>query len=198
MRRPHNGAVDQPAPRPGVRVAYIMSRFPKITETFVFYEILTMDSMGIAVDVYPLLRERQPVAHPEVQAWVRRARFQPFISLPILRAHAHFLRRAPARYGKVLYEVLRQTWGSPNFFVGALGIFPKAVRFAFEMQARGTTHVHAHFATHPAVAALIVHRLTGIPFSFTAHGSDLHVDRRMLDIKVAASAFAVTVSTYNK
>jgi colanic acid/amylovoran biosynthesis glycosyltransferase len=43
-----------------------------------------------------------------------------------------------------------------------------------------------------------VHRLTGIPFSFTAHGSDLHVDRRMLDVKVAASAFAVTISEYNK
>lgn len=180
------------------RIAYIMSRFPKITETFVFYEILSMDAMGIAVDVYPLLRERQPVAHPEVEGWVKRARFQPFISLPILRANAHFLMRAPARYMKVLWEVLRHTWGSPNFFIGALGIFPKSVRFAFEMKERGTTHIHAHFATHPAVAAFIVHQLTDIPYSFTAHGSDLHVDRRMLDVKVAASAFAVTISSYNK
>jgi colanic acid/amylovoran biosynthesis glycosyltransferase len=190
--------VDVPTTRRDVRVAYIMSRFPKITETFVFYEILTMESMGIAVDVFPLLRERQAVAHPEVHAWVRRARFQPFISLPILRAHAHFVRRAPGRYLRVLWEILRHTWGSANFFIGALGIFPKSVRFAYEMQQRGTNHVHAHFATHPALAALIVHRLTGIPFSFTAHGSDLHVDRRALDIKVAASAFAVTISDYNK
>jgi glycosyltransferase involved in cell wall biosynthesis len=66
------------------------------------------------------------------------------------------------------------------------------------MRARGITHVHAHFATHPAVAALIVHRLTGIPFSFTAHGHDLHVDRRMLDTKVQAAAFVVAVSEYNR
>lgn len=199
MRRVPDGAAGgRPIAPSEARIAYIMSRFPKISETFVFYEILTMESMGIAVDVYPLLRERQPVAHPEVEGWVKRAHFQPFISLAILRAHAHFLRRQPARYVKVLYEVLRHTWGSANFFIGAVGIFPKAVRFAYEMQARGTTHVHAHFATHPAVAALIAHRLTGVPFSFTAHGSDLHVDRRMLDVKVAASAFAVTISEYNK
>jgi glycosyltransferase involved in cell wall biosynthesis len=45
---------------------------------------------------------------------------------------------------------------------------------------------------------LIVHRLTGIPFSFTAHGSDLHIDRRMLDRKVAEAAFVATVSHDNR
>jgi glycosyltransferase involved in cell wall biosynthesis len=60
------------------------------------------------------------------------------------------------------------------------------------------THVHAHFSNHPAVAALIVHRLAGIPFSFTAHGHDIHKDRTMLGEKIAAAAFAVTVSRYNK
>lgn len=183
---------------PTVKIAYIMSRFPKLTETFVLYEILAMEALGIAVEVYPLLRERQTVAHPEVDDWLRRARFEPFVSLSILQAHAYFLRREPAKYCKVLMEVLRKTWGSFNFFVGAVGILPKTVRFAYEMQRSGVSHIHAHFATHPALAALIVHRLTGIPFSFTAHGSDLHVDRRMLDVKVAAAAFAVTVSSYNK
>jgi glycosyltransferase involved in cell wall biosynthesis len=66
------------------------------------------------------------------------------------------------------------------------------------MKRANVTHVHAHFATHPALAGLIIYRLTGIPFSFTAHGSDLHVERRMLDKKVAAAAFAVTISSYNK
>jgi len=66
------------------------------------------------------------------------------------------------------------------------------------MDRGGVRHVHAHFANHPAVAALIVHRLTGIPFSFTAHGSDLHVDRTMLDRKIGAARFAVTVAEFNR
>jgi glycosyltransferase involved in cell wall biosynthesis len=181
-----------------MRIAYIMSRFPKLSETFILNEVLTVTAAGVPVELYPLLRERQTTVHPEVAEWVRKAHFHPFVSLPVIRAHAHFAARQPAAYAGVLREVLRGTWGSTNFFVGALGVFPKAVRFAYEMRASGVTHVHAHFATHPAVAALIIQRLTAIPFSFTAHGSDLHVDRRMLDTKVASAAFVVTVSDFNK
>ena len=181
-----------------MKIAYIMSRFPKLTETFVLGEIEAMDALGAQVEIYPLLRERQSVTHPAAERWTRRARFLPFLSLEILAAQVHFLRRQPAAYLRLWMDVLGGTWGSANFFIGALGILPKAVRFAYETQSRGIEHVHAHFATHPAVAAYIVHRLTGIPFSFTAHGSDLHVDRRMLAEKVAAAAFAVTVSEYNR
>ncbi len=183
---------------PQGRVAYVMSRFPKITETFILDEILQQKRHGLQVEVYPLLRERQSVRHPEADTLTQQAHFEPFLSLPILRANWHYLRRCPRRYMGMVTEVLGKTFGSANFFVGALGILPKAVRFACEMERTGVSHVHAHFATHPAVAALIVHRLTGIPFSFTAHGSDLHVEQRMLDHKLAAAAFAVTVSSYNK
>jgi colanic acid/amylovoran biosynthesis glycosyltransferase len=180
------------------KIAYIMSRFPKLTETFILYEILALESFAVPVEIYPLLRAHQRVAHPEAQRLVKQAHFHPFLSLPILYAQWYFIRQCPHTYFKLWAEVLRETWGSVNFFVGALGIFPKAVRFAYEMMQQGITHVHAHFANHPAVAGLIIHRLTGIPFSFTAHGSDLHVERRMLDKKVAAAAFAVTISDYNK
>jgi glycosyltransferase involved in cell wall biosynthesis len=182
----------------GLKVAYIMSRFPKLTETFVLYEMLALEQSGARVEIYPLLRERQSVTHPEAERLVRQARFQPFFSPGILYAQWHFFHRNPVRYLTLWWEVLRGAFGSLNFFVGALGIFPKAVRFAYEMERQGVAHVHAHFATHPTVAALIIHRLTDIPFSFTAHGSDLHVDRRMLDRKTDAAAFVVTVSSYNK
>ncbi len=181
-----------------MKVAFIMSRFPKITETFILYEILELERIGVQAEVYPLMRERQPVLHREAEAMVERAHFHPFLSLPILAANWRFLRTKPRTYLRTLLEVLRGTWGSSNFFVGAIGLFPKAVRFAYEMERQGIEHVHAHFATHPTVAALVIHRLTGIPYSFTAHGSDLHVDRRMLDQKVAAAAMAVTCSNFNK
>lgn len=181
-----------------VRVAYIMSRFPKITETFILFEILAVEKLGVPVEVFPLLRERQPVSHPEAVEMVARAHFHPFLSLPILGAHLYFLATRPFAYVRMVAEVLLGTCRSLNFFVGALGVLPKAVRFAYEMRHLGVTHVHAHFATHPAVAALIIHRLTGIPFSFTAHGSDLHVDRCMLERKVRAAAFSVTISEFNR
>ena len=181
-----------------LKVAYIMSRFPKLTETFILYEILAMEALGARVEVYPLLRENERVLHPEAARMLARVHFHPFVSLPILTAQWHFFWRHPLEYLRLWFDVLRWAWGSANFFVGALGIFPKAVRFAYEMERFGVRHVHAHFCNHPAVAALIIHRLTGIPYSFTAHGTDLHVERRMLGRKVEAAAFAVAVSEFNK
>ncbi|MFQ5603844.1 MAG: glycosyltransferase [bacterium] len=181
-----------------LKIAYTMSRFPKLTETFILYEILALEKMGVQVEIFPLIHEKQSVMHPEAQKMVRRAWFLPIISLSILAAHFHYLFHKPKAYLKVLFEVLTGTFGSLNFFLGALGLFPKTVCMALAMERLGIMHLHAHFSNHPALAALIVHRLTGIPYSFTAHGSDLHVERRMLDRKVAASAFAVAISQYNK
>jgi glycosyltransferase involved in cell wall biosynthesis len=180
------------------KVAYIMSRFPKLTETFILYEIIALEKQGIKVEIFPLLREQAKTIHKEAQELTERAHFHPFVSGKILAAHWCFIRRDFRTYFKTIAEVLSGTFGSLNFFIGALGILPKTVRFAYEMEQLGVQHVHAHFATHPAVAGLIITRLTGIPFSFTAHGSDLHVEKRMLAKKIRAANFATTVSFFNK
>lgn len=189
---------DQPNTSQSLKVAYIMSRFPKLTETFILYEMLAMGQQGVQVEVYPLLREREDVTHPEAEQFVAIAHFQPFLSLPILRANLHFLWNTPGVYLKTLWNVLRANWGSFNFFTGVMGIFPKSVLFAYQMRADHVQHIHAHFASHPAAAAYIIHRLVGIPYSFTAHGSDLHRDRHMLREKVAEAAFVIAISEYNK
>ena len=54
----------------GPRVAYVMSRFPKLTETFVLFEMLELEALGFEVEVFPLLREREPVAHAEARALI--------------------------------------------------------------------------------------------------------------------------------
>ncbi|RIL12372.1 colanic acid biosynthesis glycosyltransferase WcaL [bacterium] len=204
------------------RVAYLMSRFPKLTETFVLYEMLAVESAGVAVDVYPLLRARDTgvhtegatvrtklaerfkparadaVMHAEAADLVRRARYQPLMSPAILASQLYWLVRRPAAYAAALGTLVRANLGSRRLLGGALAFFPQAAHNARRMRADGVTHVHAHFATHPAAMAWAIHRLTGIPYSFTAHGSDLHVDRHMLVEKVAEAAFVATVSEYNR
>jgi colanic acid/amylovoran biosynthesis glycosyltransferase len=188
----------RPGPTDGPRVAYVMSRFPKLSETFVLAEILALERRGVQVDLYPLLREPAPLAHPGALRLAARARYEPFLSPAIFASQLHWLRRNPRAYLGAWRDVLAGAWPSANFLVGAVGIFPKVAHGARRMQADGVTHVHCHFANHPAVAGRIVHRLTGIPFSFTAHGSDLHIDRRGLDAKVAEAAFVATVSHDNR
>jgi len=192
------GAVS-PAKSPSApKVAYIVSGFPNLYETFILYDILTMEKLGVAVELYPLRRQYPQVVHPEAERWTKLAHYHPFLSLAVLRAQWHFIRRDPLGYLKLLAEICQGTWGSANFFLGAVAIFPKAVLFALQMNTQGIRHVHAHFANHPAVAALIIHRLTGIPFSFTARGSDVQVERKMLKEKVEAAQFVIAVSSDNK
>lgn len=179
-------------------VAYVMSRFPKISETFILTELLAMERRGVRVETYPLLRERTALVHPEAQAVVDRAHYLPVISPAIVGSQLYWLRRRPRAYVGALADIARSTAGSVNFFFGGLGIFPKAAHAARLMQDTGVTHVHCHFANHPAVAGFIISRLAGVPYSFTAHGSDLHVERRMLPEKVAEAAFVATVSEYNR
>lgn len=181
-----------------LKVAYIMSRFPKLSETFVLYEMIALQQQGASVEIFPLINQRASVMHEEAKPFVARARYEPAFSVPILKAQLRFLRNQPRAYLGLWNEVLRGTWGSTNYLFGGLGILPMAARFAEEMRALGVTHIHAHFANHPAVAALVAHRLTGIPFSFTVHAHDLYVDQHMLKQKVSAAAFVVAISQYNK
>jgi glycosyltransferase involved in cell wall biosynthesis len=205
-----------------LKVAYIMSRFPKLTETFILTEMLALEQDGVQVEIFPLLRERdtriheegapgwkkivelmfpsrsKPMMHPEAAAQVQRAHFQPFISWRIVQAHIRYLARQPRTYLNTLWTLVRANGGSFNFLIGALAIFPKTVYFAHVMATDGITHVHAHFANHPAAAAFVIHRMTGLPYSFTAHGADLQVDQHMLREKVTDAAFVVAISEYNR
>ena len=186
------------AAAPPIRVAYVMSRFPKLTETFVLDEMIAVERHGAAVELFPLLRERTDRVHAEAVPWIPRAHYLPFLSPAILASNVALLVRRPRRYLGALGAMLAGTARSWNFLLGGIGIFPKVAHMARRMEVLGVRHVHCHFANHPALAGFLVHRLTGIPYSFTAHGSDLNVDRTMLPQKVREAAFVVTISETNR
>lgn len=181
-----------------MKVAYIVSRFPKLTETFILNELFAVEQQGVQVELYPLQRERTTKMHAGAEQWVKRAHFTPLLSLGIARANLSALARKPGAYLRALADLLWAARRSPRFFTGALAFFPKSVYLAGKMQKDGVRHIHAHFASHPTAAALVIHRLTGIPYSFTAHGSDIHRDQSMLKEKTAEAAFVVPISRFNR
>lgn len=179
-------------------VGYIMSRFPKLTETFVLYEMLELERLGVDVEIYPLHREKCTLMHPQAQALVDRAHFTTLLSWAVVCANLYWMTRKPLAYLGVWMHCLWATLGSARYFFGILAVVPLASSIARRMQRDGVEHVHAHFASHPAAAGLVIGRLTGLPYSFTAHGSDLHRERRMLRDKIEACKFAVAISSYNR
>lgn len=190
--------VNDSKPNRPTRIAYIMSRFPKLTETFILREMIEMERLGVYVGVYPLQRERSRVVHPEAAPFVARAYFAPIFSWRVFLANVRCLLRQPVNYVSTWMTLVQANMGSPRYLGGALLFFPKIVLSGERMRQDGIQHVHAHFASHPAMAAWVIHRLEGIPYSFTAHGSDLHRDQHMLREKVRDAAFVVAISNYNR
>jgi colanic acid/amylovoran biosynthesis glycosyltransferase len=195
--QPVNAASDVSV-RSTARLGYVMSRFPKISETFILREIVSLRRLGFPVEIYPLLRRQQEIKHAEAEKVAAGAHYHPLMSAAVLAANWHYAVTRPAAYARMLWDVVSGTIRSPRHFPRAMALLPKAAYLAREMTRSGVTHVHAHFSNHPALIALAVHRLTGIPYSFTAHGSDLHVDQCFLAEKVREAAFAVAISQYNK
>jgi len=180
------------------KIAYVVSHFPKLTETFILDEMIAIEQNGLSIELFPLIRDRSKVVHPAAKPFIIRAHFQPFISLAILKANLFYIKRKPGEYLDTLFSVLKCTWGSYRLFVGSIGIFPKSVFFAYQMAVEGITHVHAHFARHATTTGFVIQRMAGIPYSFTAHGSDIHVDRHMLREKVAEADLVVPISNFNQ
>ena len=182
----------------GPKVAYVVSRFPRLTETFVVSEAAAVRRAGARLELHPIHRERATIVQPGAAALAPHVHYHRLLDREVLGAQVDALAHRPLAYLGSLGAIVRHNWGSRRLLVGGLASFPLAVSLARRFEADGIEHVHAHFATHPAVVAYVVHRLTGIRFSFTAHGSDLHRDQHMLVEKVRAAAFVVTVSEYNK
>ena len=81
-----SGAMVVPSP-----VAYVVSRFPRLTETFVLREIIEIERTGRPVLVFPLLSVQQAVCHTENSILADRVRYTPYLSREVLAANLHYL-----------------------------------------------------------------------------------------------------------
>ena len=97
-----------------------------------------------------------------------------------LRAHAATALYSPSGYLRAVLEALASrkadhgyhvasTWSCLHYAVALTAAFRRLDRDT----GRSRRHLHAHFAHDPALVALLAHRLTGIPFTFTAHARDI-------------------------
>lgn len=193
---------DQAAPdaEPRVRtaIAVVMTRFPRIDETFILREVDELERRGQPVLIVPILRGDTSVVHEEAKPWMRRALYTPFISGRVVAANFRALWRQPRNYLGLLWRLVTGTMLRPTTLIHTLVLFPKSVYLAAELPARGIRHVHAHFATHATTMAYIIAALSDISYSFTVHGPDVFVHRLLLREKIRRAKFVRSISVFNK
>lgn len=177
-----------PHPTDGLRVGYVLKRFPRFSETFILNELLAHEAAGAVVDVFSLLDP------PDEPRHARLTRLKAEVTMlsgvgggreeqPVPGDEALFAGKTPRQIGRIM---------------------AKAEAVANAAQARGIGHLHAHFGSDATTVALLAARIMGGTFSFTAHARDIYhtyvspeTDAEMRRAKLREAAFTVTVSDYN-
>lgn len=175
----------------------MVSRFPTDSETFVVREMNALADRhpDVELGLGSLFSSTTPFLHPSAERWLGRLH-RPGIG-EAAAASMHWLLRRPAACSGAVAAVIASSWRSPRILLRSLVTLPLAAAHARRL-AGTADHVHAHFAAYPTLAAWLIRRLTGIPYSFTAHAYDLFVDQSLLDRKLSEARFAVAISEYNR
>lgn len=179
-------------------VVYLVSRFPVTSETFIVRELEALDRL----DSYDLeIRSLFPSPDQPVHDIARR--WTDHLVRPTARdALAGFgwaVLTRPVTVLAVLAAVTAGYLSRPPLLARALTTVLLACAHARDLaRDRRPCHIHAHYATYPALAAWVCRRLIGCSYSFTAHAHDIYVDTSMLDRKIADARYVVTISQYNR
>lgn len=196
-----DGAFPMPANQPP-RIAYVLKRYPRLSETFIVNELLGLNGLGAELSITSLLpREPEAIEH----AAVRDVRADVcYVSdlgrVRRLAAHTRVARSRPAAYVRAASDAVRESISARDR--RAWKDFRRAVIVADRVERRGAQHIHAHFATAATRTAIVAADLTGRSISFTAHAKDIYVidedGRRRLRGYLDRASFVVTVSEFNR
>jgi glycosyltransferase involved in cell wall biosynthesis len=182
-----------------LKVAYILHRFPVLSETFVMRELYWIRSQGIEIAIFSLLPGDTRIVHDQATELLALTQFSPYLSWSVVRANWHFLRRSPMRYGRAFAHAISQCIREPLVLARVLLLFPKSVYFARQLQQQGIEHIHTHFVWLGAIAAGVAADLLGLPFTVCSHAFDLFA-RNGQDVRrgLLAAARVVTISEHNR
>ncbi|MEA2333256.1 MAG: hypothetical protein QOH58_3394 [Thermoleophilaceae bacterium] len=167
-------------------VAYVLERYPELSQTFVEDELVALARAGAEPSVLAL----QPGAFPDLAEARFAASYPPH---PARRLAA--LAAAAARRPAEALRFLRTPGPWPPDGDRPRGLARVA---AWTPTARAATHLHAHFATEAADIARLLGRLAGRSHSFTGHSTDLFADPAGLRLRLREAAFAAVVCEYDR
>lgn len=165
------------------RLLYVASSFPYgQNDTFFGPEVRELVRQGVDVLAVPM-RPRGPLTTPDAASRTVR---KPLLDAEIARAAVAELVRAPAATLAAFLILLQSP--APKVFLRNLAGFPKALWLARLARSWQADHIHAQWAGPPSTVALIASRLSAVPWSFTAHLSDISA-RNLLHAKSSSAVF---------
>jgi glycosyltransferase involved in cell wall biosynthesis len=190
-----------------MRVAYLVSRYPAVTHTFVLREVQLLRRLGLDVHTISIVRQSPAELLSPVDREEARSTFnvRPVRLGELLRAHAAAARTSPSGYLRTLALALRLSPGGGRAALWQFFYFVQAMRVWEHCRELGVRHLHVHFANVSADVAMLVVAFGNAAgrggewrWSFTLHGptelSDTETHR--LRQKAESAAFVACISDF--
>lgn len=187
--------------RSGMRIAYLITEYPKVSHTFIRREILALERLGATVDRIALRGWDASVTDPTDEAERGRTRYVLEDGLlPLLGAIIRNLVKRPGAFWAAFRTAIAMSRSALRPLPYHLIYLAHACRIRTWLEAQPVHHLHAHFGTNSAETALLLRLLGGPTYSFTVHGADEadHAKYLHLDRKVAGAKHAVAISSYTR
>ena len=182
-----------------MRIAYIVSRFPKLSETFVYREIAELRRQGAEVLCFSIHRPEAEPLPPAAQTFREETTYLwPPPPVRFVFGILYFAVTAFTRFGGTLNWYWRCAPRRGNAKKRFLLHFFEGVYFAHLCKQRRVDYIHAHFANGPSSVAMAASELSGIPFGFTCHAQDIYADPLLLEHKIDRAQIALTISEFNR
>lgn len=176
----------------------LVSQFPELHETFVIRELASLRDGGIPLRIYSLKRCRDEIIHDEAKSLLPITVYVAWDDPAVWLAGLGQFLRHPVKGLRALGWVLRHHVWPPAELAKALVIWVQSMAMAGRVRAEGITHLHAHWATMPTTAAVLLSGWHGMPFSMTAHAWDIFVRNPTLAAKVRLASRVITCTEYNQ
>lgn len=184
-----------------MRVAYLISEYPKVSHSFIRREIAALERQGVEVLRFAIRgpSDGSPDA-ADVQE-LNRTRY--VLGAGVVLTVRHVLRafvRRPAAFMRAAHSALRLSRRAERSLVHHIAYFVEACVVGNWMHESRVSHLHAHFGSNPASVAMLAGQLNGCTFSFTAHGTVETDAAQFIGIpeKIRRAAHVVAVSEYGR
>ena len=182
------------------RIAYLLHRFPGLTDTFIKREICGLQAAGTDVRVISVWKpDKRDTTADILSAWAADTFFALPCSMPsIIRAVFAEVVRRPHRFFVTLY--LAQSISRPGLrgFAYQTFYFLEAVLVARELRRGSVCHVHNHIGDQSGTVTMLAAKLAGIGYSITFHGWPVFFDAKDSRIKekVLGARFTRSISYF--
>ncbi len=178
-----------------MRLGYLYSRYPVISQTFCDTEMLALERLGIALEIGSIYPPLTSLRHEHISRLRAPIHYAP--PQQILRIWEKDA-KTTGKWPRELVELHERKYGSS---VKAEQRARNALYFADLFTRNGVDHFHVHFANRAAHTAMFLKEISGIPFSVTAHGQDFMKDLGNDDLLreiCAAAAFVAAETDYSR